>query len=152
METFSALLAICAGNSPIPSEFPAKRPVTHSFDFFFDLRPNKRLNKQSWGWLFETLLRPLWRQCNGRAVLLVKNTCELPHLWPNIVIQGCHVIFVIYRWHTDKRPWLFWNTNRFANETLDMTAVIESQDRCHMCKLFYWWYFLYVIQLEMQNR
>ena len=43
METFSALLAICAGNSPVPGEFPAQRPVTRSFDVFFDLRLNKRL-------------------------------------------------------------------------------------------------------------
>ena len=35
METFSALLAICAGNSPVPGEFPAQRPVTRSFDVFF---------------------------------------------------------------------------------------------------------------------
>ena len=65
METFSALLAICAGNSPVPGEFPAQRPVTRSFDVFFDLRPNKRLNKQSWGWWFETLSCSLWRHCNG---------------------------------------------------------------------------------------
>ena len=37
METFSALLAICAGNSPVPREFPAQRPVTRGFDVFFDL-------------------------------------------------------------------------------------------------------------------
>ena len=49
METFSALLAICAGNSPIPGEFPAQRPVTRGFNVFFDLRLNKRLSKQSWG-------------------------------------------------------------------------------------------------------
>ena len=42
METFFALLAICAGNSPVPGEFPAQRPVTRSFDVFFDLRLNKR--------------------------------------------------------------------------------------------------------------
>ena len=64
METFSALLAICAGNSPVHGEFPAQRPVTRSFDVFFDLRLNKRLSKQSWGWWFETLSRPLWRHCN----------------------------------------------------------------------------------------
>ena len=63
MEPFSALLAICAGNSPVPGEFPAQRPVTRSFDVFFDLRLNKRLSKQSWGWWFETLSRPLWRHC-----------------------------------------------------------------------------------------
>ena len=47
METFSALLAICAGNSPVPGEVPAQRPVTRCFDIFFDLRLNKRLSKQS---------------------------------------------------------------------------------------------------------
>ena len=43
---------------------PAQRPVTGSFDVFFDLRLNKRLGKQSRGWWFETLSRPLWRHCN----------------------------------------------------------------------------------------
>ena len=45
METFSALLAICAVNSPVTGEFLAQKPVTRSFDVFFDLRPNKRLSK-----------------------------------------------------------------------------------------------------------
>ena len=64
METFSALLDIRAGNSPISGEFPAQRPVTRGFDISFDLRLNKRLSKQSWAWWFETLSCPLWRQCN----------------------------------------------------------------------------------------
>ena len=64
METFSALLAICAGNSPVPGEFPTQRPVTRGFDVFFDLRPNKRLNKQWLGWWFETQSCPLWRHRN----------------------------------------------------------------------------------------
>ena len=55
---------LCAGNSSVTGEFPSQRPVTRSFDVFFDLRLNKRLSKQSWGWWFETLSRPLWRQCN----------------------------------------------------------------------------------------
>ena len=55
METFSALLTICAGyspvpgdagNSPVPGEFLAQWPVTRSFDVFFVLRPDKRLSKQ----------------------------------------------------------------------------------------------------------
>ena len=50
METFAALLALCAGNSPVTVEFPAQRPVTQSFDVFFDLCMNKRLSKQTWGW------------------------------------------------------------------------------------------------------
>ena len=64
METFSALLAICAGNSPVIGEFLAQRPVTWSFDVFFDLRLNEWLSKQSWGWWFETPTRPLWRHSN----------------------------------------------------------------------------------------
>ena len=68
METFSALLAICAGNSPVTGEFPAQRPVTRSFDAFFDLHPNKRLSKRSWGWWFETPSRPLWRHCNDMDI------------------------------------------------------------------------------------
>ena len=64
METFSALLAICAGNSSVTGEFPAQRQVTLSLDVFFDLCLNKRLSKQSWGWWFETLSRPLWRHRN----------------------------------------------------------------------------------------
>ena len=69
MDTFSVLLALCAGNSPVPGEFPAQRPATQSFDVFFDLRPNKRLSKQSWGWWFEMPLHPLWRHCNNKANL-----------------------------------------------------------------------------------
>ena len=38
METFFSLLAFCAGNSPVPGEFPAQGPVTRNFDIFFDLR------------------------------------------------------------------------------------------------------------------
>ena len=47
MGTFSSLLALCAGNSPVTVEFPAQRPVTWSFDVFFDLRLNKWISKQS---------------------------------------------------------------------------------------------------------
>ena len=42
METLSTLLAICAGNSPVPGEIPAQRPVTLSFDAFL-----KKIN----GWV-----------------------------------------------------------------------------------------------------
>ena len=74
MKTFSALLAICAGNSPDPGEFPTQRPVTRSFDVYFDLRPNKRLSKHSWGWWFETLSCSLWRHRNG---LLIQFYCDM---------------------------------------------------------------------------
>ena len=85
METFSALLAICAGNSPVHGEFPAQRPVTRNFDVYFDMHPNNRLSKQSWGWWFETQSRPLWRH---------RNALELwtPHLHPTSIIAFCPCI------------------------------------------------------------
>ena len=64
MESLSALLAFCAGNSVVTGEFSAQRPVTRSFDVFLDLRLNKRLNKQWWGWWFGTPSRKFWRYCN----------------------------------------------------------------------------------------
>ena len=45
-------------------DFPAQRPMTRSFDGFFDLRLHKRLSKHSWGWWFETPSCPLWRHCH----------------------------------------------------------------------------------------
>ena len=51
-----------------PVNPPAQRPVTGSFDVFFDLRLNKPLSKQSLGWWFETLSRPLWCHCNGTFI------------------------------------------------------------------------------------
>ena len=69
METFSAVLAFCAGNSPVPGEFPTQRPVMRKFDVFFDLRPDKLLSKQWWGWWFETPSCPLWRHRDGICAL-----------------------------------------------------------------------------------
>ena len=54
METFSTLLALCAGNSPVTGEFPTQRPVTRSFDVSFDMRLNKQLSKQWKRRWFET--------------------------------------------------------------------------------------------------
>ena len=65
MKILSALLAIWAGSSSVTGELPSQRPVTRSFDVFFDLCLNKRLNKQSCGWWFETPWRLLWRHRNG---------------------------------------------------------------------------------------
>ena len=77
METFSALLAICVGNSPVTGEFPAQRPVAWNFDdVFFDLRLNKRLRKQSWGLWFETLSRPLWPHYNEQVEIQHVHTTD----------------------------------------------------------------------------
>ena len=59
------------GEFTVSGEFPTQRPVTRSFDVYFDLRPNKRLSKQSLGWWFETLSPPLWRHRNVSECCLV---------------------------------------------------------------------------------
>ena len=51
-----------------PGELPTQRPVTLSFDVFFDQRLNQRLSKQPWGWWFETPSWSLWRQSNETKV------------------------------------------------------------------------------------
>ena len=86
METFSALLAICAGNSPVPGEFLAQRSVTRRFDVFCDLRQNKRLSKQSWGWWFETLSRPLRRHRNAY------NSCDVALCSSDGCCLGCYIL------------------------------------------------------------
>ena len=112
METFFAWLAICAENWPVPGEFTAQRPVTRSFDVFFDLRLNKRLSKQSWGWWFETLSRPLWRHCNEYIWFVVTGcigSCQ--HLQPLMKnssswwIFGYHDDVII--WNYFPRYWPF---------------------------------------------
>ena len=64
MEKFSALLALGEGNPPVTCGFPSHKPVTRSFDDFFDLRLNKQLSKQSRRRRFETPSRSLWRRRN----------------------------------------------------------------------------------------
>ena len=118
METFSALLALCAGNSagnsPVTGEFPAQRPVTRSFVVFFDLRLDKRLSKQSWGWWFETLSRPLWRHRND-AMPVRFLQYFLTH-WDEKMVATLQMSFKYWffanRTLTIKLPW---NVNRNTN-------------------------------------
>ena len=109
METISALLALCAGNSPVTGGFPAQRPVTRSFHVFCDLHLNKRLSKQSWGWWFETLSRPLWRHRNdivkevtehtaGRFASLMAHNVAIHHMY-----HICSSVYILnFKWWHDR--------------------------------------------------
>ena len=113
METFSVLLAVCVGNSPVTGEFPAQRPVMWSFDVFFDLRLNKQLSKQSWGWWFETPLHPLWRHCKGHF------TCS----------SQCYVMWCpLTHWGWDKMPALLQTT---LSNTFSWTKMLEFRLKFH---------------------
>ena len=67
IETFSALLVLCSGISPVTGEFPSQRLVTRSSGVFFDLRLNKNLCKQSRRRWFESPPRSLSRHCNTKS-------------------------------------------------------------------------------------
>ena len=59
MVIFSALLVLWEANSPV-----TQRPVTRSFDVFFDLCLNKRLRKPSGRRWFQMPSCSLWRHCD----------------------------------------------------------------------------------------
>ena len=96
-ETFSALLAICVGNSPVPGEFPAQRPVTRSFDAFFELHPNKRLSQQWWGWWFETLSCPLWRHRNGYYSLIYPYLTYCCQVWGATYLYNIEILNMLQK-------------------------------------------------------
>ena len=76
---FSLTGPLC-GEFPGPRWIPRTKTVTRSFDVFFDLRPNKRLSKQPWGWWFETPSWSLWRQCNNIMLPWI-NEPDSPYNW-----------------------------------------------------------------------
>ena len=80
METFSAILAFCAGNSPVTGEFLAQRPVTRSFGVFFDLRLNKCLSKQWRRW---------WRHLAHYDVIVMK--CRIVIQISQICVPEGHI-------------------------------------------------------------
>ena len=97
MGTFSALLAPCAGNSPVTGEFPAQRPVTRRFDVFFDLRLNKRLsNNREAGDL---------RRHRALYDVTVMNDCitSHAHAWLLcIILSLLHFVIWKHNWKTKK--------------------------------------------------
>ena len=128
METFSSLLTLCAGNSPVTGEFPAQRPVTRSFDVFFDLRLNKRLSKQWWGWWFETPPRPLWRHCDDTMY----NEEHVHHVFYIYTIPTYqNAIIVIYKHvheHTDYNVYTLTTVYTHANIVVLLGQQISGPD------------------------
>ena len=131
METLSALLALCAGNSPVPGEFPTQRPVTRGFDVYFDMRPNKRLSKQSLGWWFETLSPPLWRHRNAARL---KQFQSLPIGWHIINMFGEKIVTIVHFEGFSEEQSILTNSIIFAACKTSWTKhyksmIIKSWDR-----------------------
>ena len=85
-----SLQALCAGNSPVTGECPSQRPVTRSFDIFFELHLNIRLSKQSRCQWFETPLRSLWRHSNVTHILQGCRTSRISYCsWTIVWFLQC---------------------------------------------------------------
>ena len=97
MEAFFALLVLCVGTPHATCGIPSQRPVTRSFDVFFDLRVNKRLSKQSRRRWFETPPSSLWRHCNVPWLLkpefLASPGHQHPWCWSWVFISATEVYF-----------------------------------------------------------
>ena len=148
MVTFSALLALCAGNSPLPGEFPSKKPVTRSFDVFFDPCLNKRLSKQLLCWWFETPSCSLWRHCNAylRLVLSFIVSC-LPFtaIWHLLVAMTAYQACVLLCFYNSLTGWLpeyhgslhLWPSNDWLK--LGVPYVVIQQRHRIDSPLPMWW-------------
>ena len=117
METCSALLAFCAGNSPVTGEFPAQRPVTRSFDVFFYLRLNQQSSKQWRRRWFEMPSRSLWRHCNG-IWWYNSNKGVIPASIMQDFVEG-YLCFpkshdIIHVRNIDTHSHIYWHENRKA--------------------------------------
>ena len=96
-----------------PRYWPFVRGIHRSpvrFDIFFDLRLNKRLRKQSWGWWFETLSHPLWRHCNIALCDIITGSDAIcvPRRHRNMLINERHhwwiQMVIKATWNTARRP------------------------------------------------
>ena len=111
---FSALLALRAGNSPVTGEYPSQRPVTRSFDVFFDQLLYKQLSKQSSFWWFETPSRPLSRHCNGFDN---QNDGIFPKMHLNVSYAVYHVFTPEVLWSRAPEiswPWIFISSTEYT--------------------------------------
>ena len=129
--TFSALLALCAGNSLVTSEFPSQRTVSRSFDVFFDLRQNKRLNKQSWGWWFETPNDVKWRQMTGISTVYSTDCSVLQqpnqHLHGSLFARGIHQLPKDYPTKGPViRSFLWCGQERALKQTVELPVIWDA--------------------------
>ena len=132
-------------------EFPTQRAVTRSFDVFFDLRLNKRLSKQPWGWWFETPSWSLWRQCNVKRELFVQasiyelpcstlgGTCTnpaCPMIWPSwdwmVILTSATSSSLRSKWENPP-----WTTPETPTATFPVGDEMVSDWTCYVCGAAY---------------
>ena len=82
---------------------------------FFDLRPNKRLSKQSWVWWFKTPLCPLWRHCNDQYTFMY-STCYNNNT--TAIVAG----FLATRYKTSVVEFITWQGDQVRPGTYNTTS------------------------------
>ena len=108
METFSTWIALCEGKSLVTGGYPLPRPVTRSFDVFFDLRLSKWLSKQSRCRWFHTPSRSLCRHYNDICARRPPSDNGLLSLvWREAINLFCCIInwSPMGDWGTKCSPW-----------------------------------------------
>ena len=116
---------------PFVRGIPSQRPVTRSFDVFFDMHLNKRLSKQSWGWWFETLSSPLWCHSNEAITLRISRFtsgtggCRYGNLWCQQWQQN---------WHHDDPPVSVWALTQEPEKRHSVCEIRKTilSVHCHM--------------------
>ena len=146
METFSALLALCAGNSPVTGEFPAQRPMTRNFDVFFDLRLNKRLNNREAGDLrrhhthYDVIVMEPWnifslfhqRNLLGRWKLVSITKKHWLYRWPLTSGQTRHSNEKISLLLTTGMNWIYYHYHHFWNIVTRHVSLCAAGILCYL--------------------
>ena len=120
------------GEFTSPGEFPTQRPVTRSFDVFFDLRRNKPLSKQPWGWWFETPSWSFWCQCNVLPMIIFIYRCIHIFHWRLSYYSRVHDSTIKYNTAAQNPICLMWQyyTEKHKNNiTWPMIHHISSFNR-----------------------
>ena len=107
--------------------------VTRSFDVFFDLRLNKRLNKQSRRWWFETSFCSLWRQCNCNCSYL------LPLSHRDVRYRYLKCESSVCRDHFNEVTWTSRDLNRMAIWLFVQQFRLTTNEVLSMGLWLLWW-------------
>ena len=137
-KTCSALLTLCAGNSPVTSEFPSQRPVMQIFVVSFDQRLNKWLSKQWRCWWFQMPSPSLWCHCNGRTMM-----CLLWEFGRKLILLWWHHRVVKHSWKQLNELCNYWFRESFVASSAPSYSLNESRleiilPKNEICKKFYW--------------
>ena len=116
METFSALLALFAGNSAVTVEFPAQMPVTRSFDGWSAPEHNSWVNNREAG---------DWRRHHAHYdVILMKNYV------PTVNVNACGAaIFLEVSWTI--RLWLTIMDNQINLDVITFNFSFSTEPTNH---------------------